>query len=379
MRILDRYLLKEMLVPFVLSLFITTSLLFAQQIIRLMELFLNRGVDLLTLGKLFLSILPPFLAITLPVSVLTASIIAFSRLSSDHEIIALKASGVGLGRLFLPVLVFSFVAYLATTFVSLYAQPWGGASLQKLAVKMIKQQISTGLEERTFNTFLDNMTIYVNEIPTSQDLKGVFISDSRNPQERQIITAQRGTMLTDPSSQSMTLRLFDGRLYRKGKDPLTYQWMIFSSYDLKINLPSYLHQPITTGERPTLQEIRDNLLATQDSRWLRHLEDYYKNFTFPFACFIFGFMGVPLGTFSRGSGRLGAFALGITVAIIYYLMTVTSDLLVASMYITPLLGSWLPNLLLGAMTGLFMVATARETRLPASRDLLRRLLHVSHK
>ncbi|MBI5043522.1 MAG: LptF/LptG family permease, partial [Nitrospirae bacterium] len=114
MKIIDRYIIKEVLPPFILSLFVFTFVLFMNQILKLTDLLINKGISLFVILELIAFILPSFLVLTIPVSTLTASILAFNRLSNDGEITAFKASGVSLYRMILPVSAYAFIAGLIT-------------------------------------------------------------------------------------------------------------------------------------------------------------------------------------------------------------------------------------------------------------------------
>ena len=118
MKIIDRYILKELFHIFFLSIFVFTIVLMLNKVLQLTELVVNKGVPLLTVSKLILFLLPTFLIIILPVSVLVASIMTFSRLSTDSEIIVLKSSGISLYRLLYPVIILSIVVYLFTNFLT---------------------------------------------------------------------------------------------------------------------------------------------------------------------------------------------------------------------------------------------------------------------
>src|SRR6266705_5641335 len=133
LRIIDKYCLQELGVPFALSLAALTFILLTREILRLVELLINKGVGIIPLLKTFFLLLPSFFVLTLPMACLIASISAFSRLSSDHELTALQATGVSARRLIQPVALFSFAVFLLTLWLSQFAQPWTGQSLKKLA------------------------------------------------------------------------------------------------------------------------------------------------------------------------------------------------------------------------------------------------------
>src|SRR3990167_5836279 len=124
LKIIDRYILKELAAPFLLGIFILTFLILTHQLLRMMELVIDKGVGLLSVGQIFLLLLPSFFLVTIPTATLLASVMTFNRLSSDNEIIALKSAGVGFYSLMRPVFLFATVAALLTLYMAMIAQPW---------------------------------------------------------------------------------------------------------------------------------------------------------------------------------------------------------------------------------------------------------------
>ena len=123
-RTLFRYILFEVLGPFIVGLVILSFVLLMFQLLKLTELIVSYGVAVGDIGLLLLYIFPPFFTFTIPMSFLLAVLLAVSRLSSDSEITALKAGGVGLKQLYPPIFVLSLAMVALTAFLALYADPW---------------------------------------------------------------------------------------------------------------------------------------------------------------------------------------------------------------------------------------------------------------
>lgn len=365
MKILDRYIFREILGPFLLSVAILLFLLLSQQMLRLVELLIEKGVELTSVLKLFLYLLPSFLVLTLPMAVLIASISAFNRLSADYEVIAFKSAGIGMGRLLKPVVAFSVLVCGLVYYLSIVAMPWSGSSLKDLAVKILKKQAGIGIEEGAFNDLFPNMVIYVDEMPTFTDLQGIFIYDLRIPEEPHLITAKKGSIQTDPEKGILLLQLVEGSLHKPGKTPQLYQRIIFTDYQLKFDLNMLFSKPLAIGsEQVTASEIKQQIQESgvQDPRLLRKLQGYYRNYALPFACLLFGILGVSLGIHTRRAGRLGGFAMGIVVVGFYYILMVSGDFLVTARFFSPLLSAWFPNIILGSLTLFLTFLVVREKR-----------------
>ena len=350
MRIIDKYLLQELGVPFALSLAALTFILLTREILRLVELLINKGVGIFPLFKTFLLLLPSFFVLTLPMACLIASISAFSRLSSDRELTALEASGISNNRLLRPLFMFSVAVLGVTLLLAQYAQPWGGPSVKKSALMMLRGEVSLTLDEGVFNTPTTNVVMYVGDTGSSGELPGVFISDTRTKSEPRIIVAREWSLINDPLHNRIGMTLRDGTIHVNPKDPTQYQLIRFSTYDFTMELADSLSA--TLEERPSIFEIRYWLSKSggKDPKYLKLLEEEYKDVAFPFATVVFGIIGMPLGIVAKRSGKAGGFALGILIILSFYVLNVLADFWVSSRVMPPFLAAWFPNLAFAAIT-----------------------------
>ncbi|MDC4226843.1 MAG: LptF/LptG family permease [Candidatus Manganitrophus sp.] len=363
-RILDRYILKELLIPFFFGIFILTFLILIHQLLRLMELVIDKGVDLLSVGQIFLSLLPSFFLLTIPMAVLMSSVMTFNRLSNDNEITALKS--VRRRILSLPPSG-SFLFGRRRPRYPVYGNDRSalgrGGSLKSLAMKILKKRASVGIEEGKFNGTFSDIMIYVESMPTFTEMEGVFIYDVRDQNSPKIIVAKKGLLLNDPGTGAIEFHLLNGSLHAQGKEGADYQHVVFATYDLRLDLGSVLQGGNTNLETPTYQEIKKNVEASggKDLRALRLLSEFYKNFSFSLASLVFGLVGVPLGIISGRTGRLGGFTVGIGLITLYYLLNTLGDYLITIRFATPFLAVWVPHFALIPLTLYLMRAMARES------------------
>ena len=350
MRIIDKYCLQELGVPFALSLAALTFILLTREILRLVELLINKGVGILPLFKTFLLLLPSFFVLTLPMACLIASISAFSRLSSDRELTALQASGISNNRLLRPLFMFAVAVLGVTLLLAQYAQPWSGPSVKKSALMMLRGEVSLTLDEGVFNTPTTNVVMYVGDTGLSGGGPGVFISDTRTKSEPRIIVAREWSLINDPLHNRIGMTLRNGTIHVNPKDPAQYQLIRFSTYDFTMELADSLSA--TLEERPSIFEIRYWLYKSggKDPKYLKLLEEEYKDVAFPFATLVFGIIGMPLGIVAKRSGKAGGFALGIIIILSFYVLNVLADFWVSSRVMPPFLAAWFPNLAFAAIT-----------------------------
>ncbi len=360
MTILDRYILKELFVPFSISLCILCFIVLTKEMLRLVELLVTNGVGLLAVFKIIGNLMPSFLVLTLPMACLISSITTFSRFSFDKELVAMRAAGLSLLRIAVPVLVFSFLVFLGTLFLSQWGQPWSSISLKKLAISLIQDQLHLALDRGAFNEPADDMMIFVPKPESGEKARGVFILDRRDPAQKIIITAQTFQMLENPQRKQFGIRLYEGEIHHVPKDDVQHHQVAFSTYDFKIHVSPAFN--IATPKRPDYQHIMAELEKSgwRDTGMLRRLMEYYKDLGFPVATLILGVLGMPVGIVSKRSGRMRGFVLGIFIMVGYYLLNVLGEFSVTALFLHPFAGAWLPNaLLLLIMCMLFYRASRR--------------------
>ena len=358
-KILDRYIFAELLPPFAISVGALCFIMLTKELLRLVELFVSKGIGLGAIFKVFLHLLPSFLVLTLPIAGIIASITAFGRLSYDKELVAMRAAGLSLVRLAAPVLAFSCLVFGLTLLLSQWGQPWTSVSLKKLALNLLRDQLTLAFDKGVFNEPVPHMVIYVAG-DSEGEAGSIFISDERNPAEARVIVAGDYAVLNDPGRSQVGIRLLNGTIHSRPYDMDQYQQVRFRSYDLKLSLDQSLYASI--DERPS----RDAVLKQLDrSGWtdagaLRRLMESYKDLAFPTAALIFGMLGVPVGIVSKRSGRIGGFAAGVMIIIVYYVLNVVGEFLVTTLIMSPFAGAWMPNILFLVMTAALFYGVSRR-------------------
>src|SRR5215813_10963451 len=159
--LLDRYIFSELVSPFGLSLGVLCFVMLTNQLLRLVELLVAKGVGLFAVIKVVAHLLPSFLVLTLPIAGIIASITAFGRLSFDKELVAMRAAGLSLFRLARPVFLFAIAVFSLTLFLAQWGQPWSSLNIKKVALNLLRDQLVLALERGTFNEPIPRMVIYV--------------------------------------------------------------------------------------------------------------------------------------------------------------------------------------------------------------------------
>lgn len=362
-RIVNRYILREISVPFFMILLVLTFALLMGRILQLMDLMINKGIDAADIARLVLYLMPSFLTITIPVSLLISILIGLGRLSRDNEIIVLKSSGLSLYQLVPSIALAALCAFFITAVTGFFLVPYGNFATKNLLFDIAQQKASIGIKERVFNGDFAGLVLYAQELPPQEDcMKGVFISDNRTLEEPTTIIAQRGFLVSDPTSMRVTLRLQDGSIHTADAGAATYKKIDFSSYDINLDLSTSIggkNGAVTKDSKEmSLPElIRESHTPGLEEKAMKEfIIEIHKKFTLPFACIVFGIIGIPLGISKHRSGKSRGFVIGITVIMIYYVIQIGGEALGETGMLSPALGAWISNTLLGA-TGIYLFLT----------------------
>lgn len=361
MRLLDRYLLRELFSPFWLGLAIFTSMLLVARILKLMEMVVSRGVPLTQMVKLFSYILPAFLEVTVPMALLLAVLVAFGRLSTDSETIALQASGVSIYRLMVPVAMFALGTAVLTFFLSLYVRPWGNSLLRTGLYEIVKARASAGIKPKIFNDEFAGLVVYVNRVdPLVNRLHGVLIADTRDSAARNTIYARMGIIVTNEDAHTLSLRLIDGGIYTTTASSKSYQDTRFTTYDLNLDLNLALAGLQSQAKEPTEMSWRElhESIAEKTARHetaLAEEVEIQRKFAIPFGCLVFAALGIPLGIRPSRAVHSRGFSVSLVLIFAYYLLLTLGHSLGERGTLRPVLASWLPNILLSFVaTGLLL-------------------------
>jgi LPS export ABC transporter permease LptF/LPS export ABC transporter permease LptG len=370
-RILDRYIWKELVTPFCLGLLVFTFLLLIDRIFDLTDLIINKGVPVHLVLMMLVYISPAILVLTIPIGFLLAILVAFGRLSADMEVVALKACGVSPLRLLWPVVVFGVGVTAMTAYLMIDSVPKSNYAFKSLVFEIVRTQATVGLKERVFNDTFGNFVIYVDEIATDQvALRNVFVSDERKPNEQRFITAREGRLLSDEVNRRVTLRLLDGAIHETSPSALQkYREVRFRLYDITLVLENPLLKQGSTpkGDREmSLAELRK---ATQNAVNLKgnpnpYLVEIHKKFAIPAACLVFSVLGVPLGIRAHRGGRWGAFVALLPIVLFYYVGLTLGENIGDYGRVPPWLAMWTPNLIVGALALYLLRANLKERPVP---------------
>ena len=363
-RILDRYVWKELGPPFAIGVGVFTFFLFIDRIYQLTNLVITKNVPFHLVLSLLLYMLPAFLSLTLPMAILVAVLLVCGRLAGDLEVSALKAAGVSPLRLFRPFVAAALLVTLVIGWLTLVVAPWSIGAFQRQLFKILQTRAATAITERTFTSAFGHHVIYVDEISPSQlALKGIMVSDERDPQRSRFVFAREGRLLTDEPNRRITLRFLDGAISEtEPADPRRFRYTAFSLYDMTLPIES----PLSTGakdEKPEKEMSLDRLVTTT-----RDLEatgqiaspyrvELHKRFALPVAALVFVLVGFPLGVRTHRGGRAVALASSFLIVVSYYILFTSLEGMALSRRLPAAFAIWLPNVLFSVLGLVLLRAT----------------------
>jgi len=365
MKIIHRYIFTETLKIFALSTMFLTMVMFLDKAMFMTDLILNRGLTMLEVGRMVLYISPIFLSITIPISVLVAAVVTFNQFSADNEFVVMKSCGWSFMYLLRPVLLFSFLAYIATNAIIFYALPLGNQALKQMIFDIVKTRANIDIKPNVFNRDFDNMVLMVKEKNGQNGFKGVFIADSSFKGSTKIILSEQGFILTDPANLRIQLQLINGSIHDLAKQGEDYQIMKFDRYDLTLDIPGtdqLKKKQILKPREMSVSELKQRIKENEKRKWQDDLEkvELSKRFSIPLTCILFGIIGVPLGITSQRSGKSGGFIFAILIVLMYYIGLVLLQNFGRSGMINPYFSVWIPNIVLLIFTVYLGYKTQKE-------------------
>lgn len=364
--IINRYIFKEMIPPFVINLVFLTFVFLMSNLLEITNLIVNYSVSLFAVFLMFVYSMPFFLQFVIPMSVMMAVLLTFMRLSSDNEIVALKAGGISIYGLLPTVFLFCFIGYVLTGLMAIYGLPWGKLSFKELAFEVAASNLDIGLKERTFNDSFKDVMLYVNKIDVkNRTLIDVFIEDQRTKNIVGTVVAPRGRLLSEPDKLASHLRLYNGTINQVDLENRSVHSINFDTYDIRLDLKSAFSAAKggpKDKEEMSLAELRQYLkdATRKDARYYSTLIELHERFSIPFACFALGLLAVPLGLQSMSARRSFGLGLGLIFFLLYYLLlTIGWSFGEAGIY-SPVIGMWVPNIVMGGIGLYLFVRTANE-------------------
>lgn len=361
MRILTRYVLKEVFAHSLLGLAVFSFVLYLRPLGRILELVARRSVPIPNIISLFLLPLPSILVVTIPLSVLVGTLIGLSRMAADGEVIAVQASGVGRGQFLRPVLIFAAGGWLLASWMSLFLSPLAFRKLRSIETSLAATQANYQIQPRVFNEQFPHLLLYLKDISSSGgQWKGVFIADTSQKDKVKVTLAESGRLVNENGSGPLALQLENGATHEYDpKHPQRYSMISFKETDIPLesaaakgrgHYPPSMLPPLTLltalkkagGERAARVELNYRLAL-------------------PVAALVLALVALPMGLMTRKGGKAFGLMLSLLLVFVYYVLMASGLSFAKQGTLNPEIGLWTANVVF-CLAGLVMLRQLSRAR-----------------
>ncbi len=364
MKIIDRYIGKNVLITMFIGVFVLSVVLVLGNLLtQLLDKLINENVPLEVVLAFMAVVLPFSLTFSIPWGLLTALLLVFGRMSADNELIALRSSGVSMARICVPI----FAVAAALTGVCF----WINADVAPRAAQKMADSLFEVATKNPISLFRADDV--VDAIPD----KRVFVGDKRgnvllnliifdiNQKDytpTKVIYAKRGQLVPDPANRRLLLKFMDARYEMRDADEPRDIYKISAPISmgegaLPIPLDS-LYEEALKGKRleaytlPELQEFIDRGGITPDGKGNQLLQakvEMNRRFSASLACLAFALVAIPLGITTHRKETSAGFALSIAIAFAYYFFIIVANTFRDNAAAQPLILIWIPNVIFIAL------------------------------
>lgn len=349
--IADRYILKEILAPFLLAVGAFVVILIGDILYTLAEFVATRRMSLEVFLRLLIYKMPAIMVITFPVATLFGALLGLGRLANDHEVQAMRLAGMSLLRIFSPVLLFGLLIAGVTFSTNEYVAPWANHQANNLIRRAVYGEAFPQIREQIFFRAPGGRFFYVDRADDRQrQLHNVMIYEAGGPVPK-LITAREATW----TDQYWSLR--DGVVREFDTEGFTRYEVRFARMEVLIGVDSgTFFAGQKTPEEMTARELRRYLILFGHSHaTARFAIEYHRKFSIPFAGAVFALIAAPLGVRVVQGGRFLSVGVSIGVLFVYYAVMSITRAMGGTGAIDPAAAAWAPNFLFG-LAGVFLWA-----------------------
>src|SRR2546426_861148 len=344
MRIISRYVFREIVASALLGTLLATFVLFLQRVDKYFELLVRSSAKLETVGWLFALALPPVLPLTVPFGVLVGILIGLGRMSTDGEITAMRAAGVSSRAVIPPVLTFALLAMLVAGASSLWLTP--RAIRQSIAIlnKLEAEQLTADIQPRIFEEQFPNTILYVGDVKPGQLAvwKNVFLADLTPPEKRsiglgekadgpRITVAREAIAIPDVPHSRIQLSLREASTHEVDKDGVADDSSYRGEQILEAAPPAQVRarafSEMNTGELKRYSRTGPD--------WVEARIELHQRMALPLACIMLALVGIPLGVSSRKGGKSAGYVTGLFLAFFCYHLSFITLIGLAKQHVIP--------------------------------------------
>lgn len=367
MKILRNYLLKEFILPFIFSLAVLIFVMLLGNLIQLIELIITKGVNFFSVAKLFVFLIPYLLTYTIPIAVLSAVLLSLGRLSSDNEILAIRASGVNIFRFIFPLLVMGISLSLFMIILNDRIIPKAHYASRKTLIEIGLKNPTAAIEAGTFIDSFQNYVLFVYSIERNKQtgerniLNNVRIYEPQGKDKpTRTIVAKKGEFVSMPAKKIVKLKLTNGTSDEPDPNkPGEFFKLNFKTYYITLNLdnPEEKREIEKKPKDMTVRELKEQIAryksqSIDTTPLLTHL---HQKLALAFSALIFIVVASPMAVITHRREKALNFGMSFLIVVVYYLLLIGFESLGLQGYINPALSMWMPNIIFGSIGAYLML------------------------
>jgi LPS export ABC transporter permease LptG/LPS export ABC transporter permease LptF len=370
-RLIDRYLLREIIPYILLSVVLLTAIIFTHQANRFSEMLVvasRNGLPMHGLWRVMSALIPGILVFTLPISLLVGILVGQGRLSGDGEIVALGANGISRLQVLRPVMALASAVTLLMMYLTFSLLPVAVHNLKDLKANqaLVFQGLNTQIKPRVFEEGIPHKVLYIEDIDRARDeWRNILLVDLADDTEQvKIFTAASGELRSVTRSEMPELHLAQGSVHqaggrnpgsdrqKKGQSQANYTFNSFQEMTLGIEIAEQREPDAVKGDQRSPSELTwSELVAgvpagTDYRNWLTEV---HRRLSYPAACLVFALLGVGFGISNVRTGRPFGLIMGLAITVAYYLIALAGEHGAVSGKVPVWIGVWMANVVLGGL------------------------------
>ncbi|MDP8233597.1 MAG: LptF/LptG family permease, partial [Candidatus Saelkia tenebricola] len=314
-------------------------------LVKLVDLIINKGVSLFSIIQLFFMMVPFSLVYTVPISTLISTLLTFGKSAADNEIVTLKASSISCKKISIPFLTLGIILSLISFIFMDKVLPFTHYRSREIAFNIGRKNPTAYLEPGTFIRSFKNHIIFFYSMKKNE-LKNVRIYVSGENDSLRTIIAERA-QINNITDTGMVLTLYNGTSDEiDPRRPEKFYKLNFKQYIITLNITS--QSKIKIDKKPseyTVEELKNNIkkLKIKGVDTIPLISELHKRYAQPLTCLAFILIGFPLGIRTHRREKSIGFGLGLLIIVLYYVIFISSESLILNKKIPADLGQWIPT------------------------------------
>jgi len=366
MTTLDRYLLREITVPFGVGLALFFVVVTFGELLKISDAVTGLGIGPEDFLLAVVYSLPPLLGLLLPIAGLFATLLGVGRLAADREVLALSAGGVSPYRLLRVPMVVGIFLGLLTAAGTLVGEPWGISGIKKIMARGAQSALAKGVRVGEFNQWIEGVS-FLARSEDEQGLVGIFLSDRRHEDQPVVVSARRGRVRPGATARDIVLDLHDGVILSYGSEGDTHRVVRFEAAKYRLDVGQIVDGKLWNVTRAQGMYPSELWAAGHDPDRpprirAKFLITLHRKLALPLATVIFALLAVPMACRSTSGARAQGFLFCVGVVGAYYYVGRAVEMSARGGAFPVHLAAWVPNLLGVVALGFFLWRFGRTAR-----------------